>query len=141
MKDAEWVAENIAKQVMNRIRGVPEFEIAWHILKRVRPAGLQDLRAGITSILKGYIKAAKTGPTPAMLDEEKRGEVAAKLLTTMWLHPAYRLDYRSNWGALLSALDYLSPEAARRLREGETAQEVGEALYPDSRKDLPNDKG
>lgn len=79
-----------------------------------------------------YTEAYRRPLVRAVTAEQTSAEDAASaLLSTMHLHPHYDLRYRSNWGALLGALDVLCPEAARRLRDGEEPDKVSAALFPE----------
>ena len=55
MKNPQWIAANLVKQIVTKLREVPEFEIAWLILKRTRGDALTAWRADIARMLAGAL--------------------------------------------------------------------------------------
>jgi hypothetical protein len=82
VKKPEWVATNLVKQIVKRIREVPELEIAWLILKRTRGDALSALREDLVRMLASAITAVQA---------DERGEDGRRL---DWLQEIMRPDAR-----------------------------------------------
>jgi hypothetical protein len=107
---------------------------ALHAEALLRRAGKAlDGRADLTNEDVDRLLRGGSVSKEAQDDCEARAKVAAEVLTALQLYPHYRLDYRSNMGMVLEVLDYVSPEAAARIREegNEAAGRIRRDLYPD----------
>lgn len=57
-RNPRWIAENLVKQIVKRLREIPEFEMAYLILKKYRPDALSSLRDDVATVLTGALRDA-----------------------------------------------------------------------------------
>lgn len=57
-RNPRWIAENLVKQIVKRLREIPEVEMAYLILKKYRPEALSSLREDVATILTGAMRDA-----------------------------------------------------------------------------------
>lgn len=57
-RNPRWIAENLVKQIVKRLREIPEVEMAYLILRKYRPEALSSLREDVATILTGALRDA-----------------------------------------------------------------------------------